>query len=140
MSRDEQIQKLSELVPNYIKNNTECNAIKKLVSKDSSEIKEIMTSLKLDDFNGVDGYSVSITHIDKSYMDTEKLLNFIKANFSKELQERVIKTREYVDEDVLESIMYKNEIDEKTVADMSKCMVEKEELRLNIKKIKEDKE
>ena len=140
MNTKEQIEKLKQIIPDYITNNTECNAIKKLVSKGSTEIKDIMTSLKIDTFDEIDGYTVSITHVDKSYMDMDKLLMFVKSNFPKELQERVIKTREYIDEDALENIMYKNEIDDDTKANMAKCMVEKEELRLNIKKAKEGKE
>ena len=136
---EKQMKTLNKLVPEYVANNEQSKVYKKLVSDGSTEIKNILTSVNMDNIS-VEGYKVSVTHIDKSYMDTDKLLAFIKAEFPKELQERVIKTREYVDEDVLESIMYKNEIDDKIKADMAKCMVEKEELRLNVRKLKDGEE
>ena len=134
----EQMEKLNKIVPIYVANNTESKNYKKLVSDGSAEIKEILQSIKMDSIE-VGEYKVFVTHIDKSYMDTDKLLAFVKERFPQELQERVVKTREYIDEDVLESIMYKNEISDDIKADMAKCMVEKEELRLNVKQIKEDK-
>ena len=131
----EQIEKLEKLVPRYFAINEESKAIKKDVTKDSTDIKDILTSISMDSID-VGDFRVSLSHIDKSYMDTDKLLAFVKAEFPTELQERVIKTREYIDEDVLESIMYKNEISDEIKASMAKCMVEKEELRLNIRKLK----
>lgn len=132
----EQIAKLEKLVPQYFANNEEAKNIKKGVTKDGTDIKDILKEIEMDSID-VGDFKVSITHVDKSYMDTDKLLAFVKAEFPKELQERVIKTREYVDDEVLESIMYKDEIDNDTKAKMAKCMVEKEEIRLNVRKIKD---
>ena len=132
----EQLAKLEKIVPQYFATNEESKALKKDVTKGSTDIKDILKAIDMDSVD-VGEFRVSLSHIDKSYMDMDKLLAFIKATFPHELQERVIKTKEYVDEDVLESIMYKNEIDDKTKADMAKCMVEKEEIRLNIRKLKE---
>lgn len=131
-----QMEKLEEIVPQYFAHNEESKAIKKDVSKYSTDIKDILKDIQMDSID-VGDFKVSISHVDKSYMDMDKLLAFVKAEFPQELQERVIKTREYVDEDVLESIMYKNEISDETKANMAKCMVEKEELRLNVRKLKE---
>ena len=139
ITKNSQMEKLNEIVSAYVQNNTECNALKKLVVSGSKEIKDIMTSLNIDDYDNGE-YAVFLSHIDKSYMDAEKLLAFIKAEFPKELQKQVIKKREYVDDEALESILYKNEVSDEIVAAMSKCMVEKEEIRLNIKKAKEGKE
>lgn len=132
-----QMKELEKIVPHYFENNEESKNYSKVAKAYGITIKNILTEIKMDTLD-VGDFKVSISHIDKSYMDTDKLLAFIKAEFPKELQERVIKTKEYIDEDVLESIMYKNEIDDKIKANMSKCMVEKEELRLNVRKLKEE--
>ena len=132
----EQMKTLEKLVPEYVSNNAESKAYGKVATEASKSIKDILKSVNMDTIN-VGEYKVSITHVDKSYMDTDKLLTFVKSELSDELKNKIIKTREYVDEEALENLMYKNEIDDDTKAKMAKCLVVKEELRLNVRKKKE---
>ena len=140
LTREEYINMLSDFVPVYFKDNKEYNAYKSTVNSENGKIKEIMSIIKQDSIE-VDGYIVSITRVDKSQMDNDKLLNLVKTEFPEELQKKLIctKTIEFIDEDALEDIMYKGMISEKLTASMANCMIPKEELRLNVKAKKEEK-
>lgn len=96
---------LDELIPIYAQNKQELDSYKKLCDKQNSEIKRIMED------NGYDAYStehytakLSVQH--RQTMNEDKLLDVIKSIGRDDL----IKTREYVDTDLLERAIYNGEI------------------------------
>ena len=135
LTADEYTNMLSDIVPVYFENNAEYKAYKSLTEKGSAKIKEIMGLLK-SDIAKVGKYTVSITKVDKSKMDEDKLLTLVKAKFPEDLQKTLIATREYIDTDALEDAMYKGKLSEELTAEMAKCMIPKTELRLNVKTAK----
>lgn len=132
MTEQECMDTLNNIVPVYFENNNEKKSYESLVKKSGEQIKEIMSILGVDVFK-VGKYTVSITSVDKSKMDEDKLLELVKTNFPKELKEKIIKTREYIDHEALENAMYKGEIEKDITASMAKCVVEKTEYRLNVR-------
>ena len=66
-------------------------------------------------------------------MNEEKLLTLLKEKG----YETVIRTKEYVDMDLLEDALYHDRIDKDTVVEMDKCRESKEIVQLRISKKKE---
>lgn len=95
-------QHLEELITSYYANKKSLDDFKKTCDTENKEIKSIM---------GVDkhvfgDYKASVTESHKYKFDEAKMLSILKANgFT-----QAIKTREYVDMDELESLMYHGEI------------------------------
>ena len=132
MTEQECIDTLNNIVPVYFENNNEKKSYESLVKKSGEQIKAIMSDLGVSVFK-VDKYTVSITSVDKSHMDEDKLLGLVKSEFPDNIKDKIIKTREYIDHEALENAMYKGEINKDLTASMAKCMVEKTEYRLNVR-------
>lgn len=125
---------LAEAIDRYAENKSSMDAIKKLCDKDNATIKEIMTEEKMNICSTEDN-TAKIIEVDKSYTDEAKLLSVIHAfNIPNSLG--IIKTKEYIDEDALESAIYNNEIPDEVMQEIIKCKVEKYEYRLQVKKNK----
>jgi phage host-nuclease inhibitor protein Gam len=112
------ISKVAELEPNY-------KALDKQMTENKSIIKTLCLDLKLDTYE-FSGKKVSITHVDKSFLDIGPTIEYLKKNGL----ERFIKTKEYFDEAELAMAIVNNEIKAEELAPFT---VQKEEVRLNIK-------
>lgn len=84
-----------------------------------------------------EGFKVTITIQDKSTMNEEKLIKFLKKN---KLNKGIVKRREYVDSDALENAIYNGIIPKNMLVEMDKCKEPNfiEVLKLTKKKKKED--
>lgn len=84
-----------------------------------------------------EGFKVTITMQDKSTMNEEKLIKFLKKNG---LNKGIVKRKEYVDSDALENAIYNGIIRKDMLVEMDKCKEPRftEVLRLTEKKKKED--
>lgn len=81
-----------------------------------------------------DNWQANVTITPKSEFNEAKAIEIIKKHLGGELLNTVIKTREYIDEDSLEKLIYNGDIDAKVLAS---CTIEKEPtVRLTIGKIK----
>lgn len=110
--------------------------IKKRVESANSSIKEFMKKLNLDEVELEDGSKVcyGITH--KESLDEDKLLLQLK-KFAPNTQ--CIKTKEYVDMDILESEIYHEKLSAEAMGALDTCRNVKEIPTLTIKKAKKGK-
>ena len=108
---------LEELIPAYGEQNTECNALKKVVADLNTKIKEAIHKAKQEnkDLN-IRGWKCSLTVEEKKEMNEDKLLEFCKEHNLK-----CVKTKEYVDGDLLEKLIYSGKISEELLVEMDKC-------------------
>lgn len=120
--------KLSELLPVYAGANAVYNDAKKEADKLGAEIKALMAQAGIKKFDygaGVANYSVS----ERTSFNEEMLVAKVKELGHSEL----IKTREYVDEEELESALYYNKIDP---AELAPCQITKTLVSLRLSKKK----
>lgn len=123
---------LTTLVPSYYDNKTNLDYYKKQCDAENTKIKELMKAEGLKDFE-VDGIVAKYIIQNKESMNEEKLLTLLKEKG----YETVIRTKEYVDMDLLEDALYHDRIDKDTVVEMDKCRESKEIVQLRISKKKE---
>lgn len=83
---------------------------KKLGSKLNDEIKSTMSSMGVDEFSS-GSYIATVKYSRKETLDEEKAIEVLKKTLSKEQIETVIKTKEYIDDDCLEKLVYNGEFD-----------------------------
>ena len=116
--------RLEEVIPEYQDLNNQYNSMGKTVKSLSAEIKDLMGDIDLDTYE-VDGIKAKVSHIQSVSFDEELLLATIKDLGLNHL----IKTKEYVDMNMLESAIYRHEIDAQVLAP---TQIIKEQIRLNI--------
>lgn len=129
------ISELEELIPLYGENNTQKNKYSKLATEQSKQIKELMAKYKVDSY-GCNGWTASVTQKKSESMNEEALLEYFKKSLSKEqLKElKLVKRKEYIDSDALESAIYNGLIPEDIITGMDSCRIVKLTPTLNIKK------
>ena len=116
--------RLEEVIPQYQTINNQYNTMGKTVKSLGSEIKDLMGDIDMDSYE-VDGIKAKVTHVQSVSFDEEILLATIKDLGLNHL----IKTKEYVDMDLLESAIYRKEIDAQVLAP---AQVIKDQVRLNV--------
>ena len=126
---------LNTLIPSYYDNKQYLDFYKKQCDAENAKIKELMAEQKIKDFE-VGGIVAKYVIQNKESMDEYKLLTLLKERG----YENVIKTKEYVDMDLLEDALYHDAIDKDTVIEMDKCREVKEVIQLRISKKKEKKD
>lgn len=136
---------LKDLVEAYGSNKKETDDLKKVVDSQNKQIKELMESNNLTRFES-DNYKVSLSISTRDVIDEEQLLaearTFVIADgidLKSAEEVGLIKTKEYVDMDVLESLMYKGGISEEDLLKIDKCRDTKEVTMLRVSKIKKKK-
>ena len=136
---------LKDLVEAYGSNKKETDDLKKVVDSQNKQIKELMESNNLTKFES-DNYKVSLSISTRDVIDEEQLLaearTFVIADgidLKSAEEVGLIKTKEYVDMDVLESLMYKGGISEEDLLKIDKCRDTKEVAMLRVSKIKKKK-
>ena len=122
-------EQLNELIPNYAFNKNEMDSYKKLCDRDNTIIKALMKEEGLDNYNQGD-YTAKISIQQRQTLNEDKLLDVIKDMDRLDL----IKTKEYVDMDLLEKALYNGEID---AGDIDSCMTIKEVVTLKVTHNKE---
>jgi len=121
-------EKLKEIVPKFFKNKKSMDDLKKTVDEANAKIKQIMSEEQLEKID-IDNYSVVCSKTVKSnFIDDmliDKLKN-LKAGY-------LIKTKEYVDTELLETAIYNGKINPEDIMD---CQTTTETLRLTVKEKK----
>ena len=125
--------KLDELVTLYGEQHTKELALNKECKAMGNEIKDILTVEKLDSYEA-GGYIVTRSVTETKVMDEDALLDVIRND--SDIATQCIKTREYVDMEVLESLLYKGEVSKDTILAMDKCSSVKQTVKLLLKKVK----
>ncbi len=123
--------RLASLVSDYIFNKDREKEFKDAASAENTEIKAIMNELSISKFATEDG-SVSLSERVTEDFIEDKLITFLK---TRNLADDIVKTKEYVDFDALESAIYHEKIVGDDLRDMSECKSVKttQVLRINKK-------
>lgn len=123
-------EKLKKLIPQFKKDKTAFDALKKVTEKQNAEIKEIMKANDLTEFE-VDDVKVTYSVQDKSSFNEAQLIAKLK-----ELKiPGVVKKKEYIDENALEDAIFKDG----TLAEkISICMEQKLVPTLRLGKVKKN--
>ena len=126
---------LDYLIPQYGVKNTECNALKKEVTSLNAQIKSAILEQKKENTDiQVDGWKCSLTVTQDEDPDEDKVLEVAKKYNITD----VIKTKEYIDFDALEKLIYSGEIDKEVLSEINtKCKTVKTRETLRCTKVKE---
>ena len=103
-------QLLAEKIDIYKSYKDSESKFKKLGSKLNDEIKETMSSMGVDEFSS-DSYVATVKYSRKETLDEEKAIEVLRKNLSEEQLKTVIRTKEYIDDDSLEKIVYNGDFD-----------------------------
>lgn len=125
---------LEELINAYRTNKQEVDDLKKVVDRQNKEIKDIMLEEDLKEFTTYNNYTAKIIVTEKDTMNEELLLSRLQV--VKDKYPNLIKTREYVDLDELENLVYNNLLDDNTISKVNSCITTKEVVQLRISKKK----
>lgn len=110
-------ERLSHLVRDYIINKDKEKEFKDAASAENTEIKAIMTELNLDNYE-TDAGKVTLSERKNESFIEDKLIEFLK---TRNLADNIVKTKEYVDFDALESAIYHEKIAGDDLKDMAEC-------------------
>lgn len=130
------INNLDTLIPTYAENKAILDDYKKICDDENKQIKELMDEGSYE----VGGYKATKTIQHRETMNEDKLLDVLKQYPTACYEQGLIKTKEYVDMDVLESMIYKGVIDKNVLLEIDKCRESKEVVTLKVTKVKEKKE
>lgn len=128
---DEQTQKelLNSIIECFYKDKQTADKYKKSAEEYNKEIKDIMSDIKIDEFETDSGLIAKLTHKQSESFNEEKLLAKMK-----ELNiPGIIKTREYVDMEALENEIYNENIN---ASELASCREIKETVALKVSKKK----
>ncbi len=127
---------LKDRILQYAKQKEEFDALKKDCDAQSKQIKEIMVADGVEELE-VEGYKASCIVSSRDTINEEMLLNIIERS---DIDiDGLIKTRSYVDTDVLERAIYNDEIPHDLLLEMDKARESKEVVTLRVVKKKEKK-
>lgn len=121
--------KLHELIPLYYDNNEAMKRHKKVVDKANKEIKEIMAEQEITEF-ATHGLVAKVSISERVDLMEDVLMDKIKELGIK----GIIKTREYIDMDALETALYNGVINP---AMLAQAQTKKEVVTLRISQSKE---
>lgn len=129
---------LTDLVNSYAKNKDILKQYKDQTDKENADIKTAMKQLIAADKDGkrsysTDNYVATFSEIDKSVMNEDKLITWLKKN---KLGKGIIKKKEYVDSNALESAIYNGLITQEQLIEMESCKDISTQERLTISKNK----
>ena len=109
------IKDLERMVSNYYMNKQDLDSYKELCDKENKEIKKVMEELELD-IHEFGDYKVTRTVSNRETINEDVLLDIVRSH-----NIPVIKTKEYVDMDALESLIYNNQIPKDILLQMDKA-------------------
>lgn len=119
---------LYNLVKDYINNKTLESEYKNLASSGNTKIKKIMSTRNLSSFS-CDYGTVTLSERKSESFEEEALIEFLKSSGHSD----IVRTKECVDYDALESAIYHEKISKEEVKQMDKYKVTKVTQVLNIK-------
>lgn len=128
--------KLLQLIPEYGSHKETLDEYDKICKSENAEIKRIMEEEGIDNMQA-GGYKVSYSVRETNKMDEDKLLALLQDKVSAE--SGIIKTKKYIDMDMLEKAIYNGAIPKEVLIEMDNCREKKEVATLRISKAKEKK-
>ena len=133
---EKQIVELRNNAILYAKLKSEIDPMEKKCKSLNTSIKGLMEILKMDNVLLPDGSSVKYSVSTKESLDEEKLIRQLK-HFAPDTE--CIKTKEYVDMDVLENEIYHGKLSDDAMIALDACREVKEIPKLTIEKPKKKK-
>ena len=134
---------LDELIESFGNHNADFGSLKKVCDHEKEQIKQSMAVQGLTE-KTAGGWKVTCTTTTRETMNEEQLLQVLKkdweAQYGTEIPCPYIKTREYVDMDVLETVLYAGEISQSTLLEMDACRNITEVVTLRCSKAKPKKQ
>lgn len=101
---------LSKTIDEYKESKDKENALKKANNALSENIKSYMYEHDMSSADS-DKYTATLTKTDKESLNEDLAIEIIKENLGGALLASVIKTKEYIDEDALEKLVYNGDFD-----------------------------
>lgn len=126
---------ISACIDSYKQNKDLENKLKKSNTKAGNLIKQYFNEKGITTASS-DNYTATVTTTTNSSLNEDLAIEIIKENLGGALLHSVIKTKEYIDEDALEKLVYNGDFDIKA---LSKAKIDTVTQTLRITKKKEDK-
>lgn len=117
LNESEGKEKLNHLIKDYSFNKAKEKEFKDMASAENTEIKAIMNNFNITEFSTEYGTAKLSERVSEDFIE-DKLIAFLK---ERGLAKNIIKTKEYVDFDALESAIYHEEISGDNLKDMAEC-------------------
>lgn len=109
------------------------NALKKKSEPLETQIKDYARQNGLDTIKS-NNWQANISVTPKTEFNEEKAIDILKLTLDKKVLNKIVKKKEYIDEDALEKAIYNGDVDASSLAS---CTIQKEPtVRLTIGKIK----
>ena len=105
----EKVVDLSTLIDSYKNSKDSENEYKKLSKDLGDQIKSEFESRKIDKFAS-EKYVATVSITQKESINQDRAIIILKDNLSDDQLDQVIKTKEYIDEDALEKLIYNGEV------------------------------
>lgn len=123
---------LSKTIDEYKESKDRENALKKANNVLSENIKGYMYEHDISSADS-DKYTATLTKTDKESLNEDLAIEIIKENLGGALLASVIKTKEYIDEDALEKLVYNGDFD---INKLAKAKIVKSTFTLRVTKKK----
>ena len=123
---------LSKTIDEYKESKDRENALKKANNALSENIKSYMHEHDMSSADS-DKYTATLTKTDKESLNEDLAIEIIKENLGGALLASVIKTKEYIDEDALEKLVYNGDFD---INKLAKAKIVKSTFTLRVTKKK----
>ena len=124
---------LSKTIDEYKESKDKENSLKKINNELSENIKSYMHEHNMTTAN-TDNYTATLSRKDSESLNEDLAIEIIKENLTRALLSSVIKTKEYIDEDALEKLVYNGDFD---VNKLAKAKIVKPTFTLRVTKKKE---
>ncbi len=134
-------EKLDNLVSHYGEIDSQIKTLSKELDSDKVTIKNIMEEQHYDDYTA-GGYKVVRQVSYRTKYNEDKMLDILKRDWTERygsMECPYIKTKEFVDMDALEAVIYANELPNEVMTKLSDCQEKTEVVALKCSKVKESK-
>lgn len=124
---------LSKIIDEYKESKDKENALKKVNNGLSDRIKGYMYKHNMRSAHS-EKYTATLTKPDKESLNEDLAIELIKENLEGALLNTVIKTKEYIDEDALEKLVFNGQFD---ISKLEKAKITKTSYTLRVTRRKE---
>lgn len=124
---------LSKIIDEYKESKDKENALKKVNNGLSDSIKGYMYEHNMRSADS-EKYTATLTKTDKESLNEDLAIELIKENLKGALLNTVIKTKEYIDEDALEKLVFNGQFD---ISKLEKAKITKTSYTLRVTRRKE---
>lgn len=132
------MERLDKLVESFGNHDSEFKELKTVCEEEKKELKSLMEKEKVD-AHSAGGYKVSRSVSERTTMNEEMMLAVLKKDWVTRYGSMdcpYIKTKEYVDMDILESVIYAGDLSKETLLELDKCKTVTEVVTLRCSKAK----